>query len=188
MWDFFSVSYPKNKEKKWDLLLHQSRFTLYYVKHHVKSLQKCSESDQYIFQNLTWSGLYLRSTLSNTLLQKVLTLVPLKETGSEFFVVTMTTFLSNCYDALEETLTHMNSLKLKIYPGDNVTYCCAEILVDDDSLEISGAFKPENLGYITRVFEDTSDSIFRLWGIHTYKEVTDFINKLCVCDMDVISQ
>ena len=124
----------------------------------------------------------------NTLLQKVLTLVPLTETGSEFFFVTTTTFLSNCYDALEETLTHMNSLKLKIYPGENVTNLCAEILVDAERLESAGNFKPEHLGYITRIFEDTSDSIFCLWGIHNYKEVTDFINKLCVCDMDVISK
>ena len=28
MWYVFSIKYPHNKEKKWDLLLHQSRFTL----------------------------------------------------------------------------------------------------------------------------------------------------------------
>ena len=27
-----------------------------------------------------------------------------------------------------------------------------------------------------------------MWAIHKYKEVTEFIKKLCVCDMDVISQ
>ena len=36
--------------------------------------------------------------------------------------------------------------------------------------------------------EDTSDSIFRLWDIQKYKEVTEFIKKLHVCDMDVLSQ
>ena len=60
-------------------------------------------------------------TLSNTLLQKVLTLVPLTATVPEVFVSTMTTFLFDSYDALEETLTHMKSLKLKRYPGENVT-------------------------------------------------------------------
>ena len=82
----------------------------------------------------------------------------------------------------------MKSLKLKSYPGENVTDCCAEILLDAERLESAGAFKSEHLGYITCIFEDTSDSIFRLWGIQKYKEVTDFIKKLCVCDMDVISQ
>ena len=47
--------------------------------------------------------------------------MPLTATGSEVFAATMTTFISDYYDALEKTLTHMKSLKLKIYPGENVT-------------------------------------------------------------------
>ena len=81
MWDVFSLPEPHNKEKRWDLLLHQSRFPLDYVRSHVQSLLKGSEADQYVVQNLTWSGVYLRSTLSNTLLQKLLTLVPLTATA-----------------------------------------------------------------------------------------------------------
>ena len=100
MWDVFSLPYPHNKEKKWGLLIHQSRFPLEYVKRHVQSLQKGSEADQYVVQNLTWSRVYLRSTLSNTLLQKVLTLVPLTATGPEVFVATMNLFLSDSYDDL----------------------------------------------------------------------------------------
>ena len=130
---------------------------------HVQSLLKGSEADQYVVQNLTWSGVYLSSTLSNTLLQKVLTFVPLTTTGPGVFVTTMNKFLYDSYDALEETLNHMKSLKLKIYPEENVTDCCAEILVNSERLESSGDFKPEHLGYITLIFEDTSDSIFRLW-------------------------
>ena len=127
-------------------------------------------------------------TLSNTLLQKVLTLLPLTATGPEVFVTTMATFLSDSYDALEDTINHTNSIKLKIYPWENVTYCCASILVDAERLESAGAFKPEHLGHITRIFEDTSESRFRLWDIQEYKQATEFINKLCVCDMDVISK
>ena len=82
----------------------------------------------------------------------------------------------------------MNSIKLKSYPGENVTDCCAAILVDDERLESDGAFEPEHLGYITHIFEDTSDSRLRLWAIQKYKEVMEFIKKLHVCDMNVISQ
>ena len=64
-------------------------------------------------QNLTLPGVYLKITLSNTLLRKVLTLVPLIETVPEVFFTTMTTFLSDSYGALEDTLTHMKSLELK---------------------------------------------------------------------------
>ena len=60
--------------------------------------------------------------------------------------------------------------------------------MDAERLESAGAFKPEHLGYITCIFEDTSDSRFCLWGIQKYKEVTEFIKKLHVCDMDVLSQ
>ena len=81
----------------------------------------------------------------------------------------------------------MNSLKLKIYPGDNVKYCCAEILVDSEHLESSGAFKLDHLVYITCTFQDTSDPRFRIWSIHKYKQGAEFIKKLLLCDMDVIS-
>ena len=82
----------------------------------------------------------------------------------------------------------MKSLTLKSYPGDNIIDFCAAILVDAERIESDRSFKPEHLGYITRIFEDTSDSRLRLWAIQRYKEVTEFIKKLCVCDMDVISQ
>ena len=98
--------------------------------------------------------------------------MPLTATVPEFFVSNVTTFLSDSYDALEETLINMKSLKLKIYPGENVIECCAEILVDAERLESAGAFKSEHLGYITLIFEDTSDSIFCIWYIQKYKEVT----------------
>ena len=187
MWDVFSLPDPRNKYKKWDIICQQSRFILDYVKRHVNIIQKGSEADQYMFQNLTWSGLYLRSTLSNTPLQKVLTLVPLASTKPEVFVANMTTFLSDSCDALKENLTHMNSLKLKSHPEKNLTDFCASILLDSERLESAGAFKPEHLWYITRTFEDTYDSRFNLWEINKYKEVMKFIKKHRVCDMDVIS-
>ena len=72
--------------------------------------------------------------------------MPLTATRPEVFVATMTTFLSDSYDALEENLTHTKSLKLKSYLEENVTDFCAAILVDDDRLESAGAFKPDHLG------------------------------------------
>ena len=48
MRDGLSLPDTRNKEKKWDLLLYQSRFPLEYVKLHVQSLQKGSEENQYV--------------------------------------------------------------------------------------------------------------------------------------------
>ena len=81
MWNVFYSTDSQYKEKEWDLLLHHSKFPLEYAKGLVQSLLKGSEADQYIVQNLTWSGVYLRSTLSNDLLQRVLTFLPLTATG-----------------------------------------------------------------------------------------------------------
>ena len=186
MWDLFSLPDPLNKEKKWYILLHWSIFTLGYVKRHVQSLQKGSEADRYVVHNLTWSGVYLRSTFSNTLHQKVLEFLSLTATIPEVSVSTMNTFLYDYYGGLEDTLTRMKSLKLKSFPGQNVADFCAAILVEDERLDSAGALNHEHLGYITCIFEDTYDSRFRLWDIHDYNNVTEFINKLCVCDMDVI--
>ena len=48
-------------------------------------------------------------------------MVVLTETGPEVYVSTMTMFLSDYYDDLEVTLTHIKSLKLNSYPRENVT-------------------------------------------------------------------
>ena len=62
----------------------------------------------------------------------------------------------------------MKSIKLKSYPRESVIDCCAAILDEDDCLESAGDFNTEHLGYITHIFEDTSDSRFRLWAIYKY--------------------
>ena len=59
-------------------------------------------------------------------------------------------------------------------------------MVDDEILEIAGDFNPRILGYITSIFEDDYYHMFSLWEIHKYKEVTEFINKVFVCDFHVI--
>ena len=135
MCNVFSLPEPRNKEKNWDLLIHWSRFPLEYVKHNVQNLQKGYETDQYVAQNMTWSGVYLRATLSYAFLQKILKLVSLIATGPEVYVTTMTIVLYNSYDYLVDTLNHMKSLKLKDNPWENVAYCCDTIVVDVELLE-----------------------------------------------------
>ena len=186
IWDVFFLPDPLNKEKKRDLLLHQSIFSLEYVKSHVQSLQKGSKADQSIVQNLTWSGIYLRSTFYSALLYKILKLVLLTATGPEVYVSTMNTVLSNYYDSLVDTLNHMKSLKLQDHPGGNVPNCCDTILVDVERLESAGAFKPKHLGYIIFISENTSDSGFHIWGTHKYKEFMKLVKKPFVYYEDVM--
>ena len=126
-------------------------------------------------QNLIWSGVYLRITLSSDLLQEILKLATLKVTIPEVYVATMTTVLFDYYDSLVDTLEHNKSLKIKDHPGGNVTDCYDTILVDVELLESSGAFKPKHPGYTIRIFEDTSNSRIYIWATNKYKEVMDFV-------------
>ena len=150
------------------------------------SLLKGSEADQYIVQNLTWSGVYLRSTMSNDLLQRVMTLVPLTATGPEVYVATMTTIISYSYYSLVGTLNHTKNLKLKDHPDRDAADCHDAILENVEGLESAGAFKPEHLGYIISIFENTSDSRYNLWSTQKYKEDMEFVKKNLLCDKDVM--
>ena len=116
----------------------------------------------------------MRSTFSNDILQKILTLVPLTATGPEFYVATMTTIIPNSYYSLVDTLNHTKNIKIKDHPGKNAADCYDKILINVESLDSSGAFKPEHLGYIICIFEDTSDSILHIWETQKYKEVMEF--------------
>ena len=88
-----------------------------------------------------WPGVYLWGALSNDLLQKVPTLVALTATRPELYVVTITIFLCDSYDALEETFILLNNIKLKSYPEENVTDFCTMILIDADHLESVGGLQ-----------------------------------------------
>ena len=117
------------------------------------------------------------STLSNTLLRKVLALVPLTATGPEVYVATTTTIISEYCYSLVDTLNHIMNLKLKNNPGRYVADCYDEILVNVESLESAGAFKPDYLGYIIHIFDNTSNSILHLRDTHKYKDIMDFVKE-----------
>ena len=55
-----------------------------------------------------------------------------------------------------------------------------------ERLDSDRVFNPEHLGCIIQIFKNNSDSRFRLWATHKYKEVMEFIKKLCVFDEDVM--
>ena len=80
----------------------------------------------------------------------------------------------------------MESLKLKDNQGGDTADYYDAILEYMEGLESSGAFKPEHLGYIISIFENTSDSIFNIWETQKYKAVMDFVKKPLLCDKDVM--
>ena len=108
----------------------------------------------------------------------------LTATGPEVYVAITTTVLSNYFDSLVDTLNYTKSIKIKDHPGGNVTDFYDAILVDVERFESAGAFKPEHLGYIIHIFEDTYDSRFHIWVTQKYKEVMKFVKKPLLCDKD----
>ena len=80
----------------------------------------------------------------------------------------------------------MKNLKLKDHPGRDAADYNDEILVNVESLESSGAFKPKHLGYIIHIFENSSNYIFQIWATQKYKEVMEFVKKPLLCDEDVM--
>ena len=100
--------------------------------------------------------------MSNDLLQRVLTVVPLTATGPEFYVATMTTIISDSYYSLVDTLNHTKNLNLKDHPGRDDADCYYEILVNLESLESARSFKPKHLGYIIHISEKTYNYRFHL--------------------------
>ena len=131
-------------------------------------------------QKLTWSGSYPRSTFTSDIIHKVLKLVSLKATVTKIYVTNMITLIYKYYASMVVTLNHTNSLKLKDHLGKNITYFCGLILVDAERLNSAEAFNPEHLGYIIRIFEETSDSVFHLWATQEYKGVMEFIENISV--------
>ena len=121
IWGFFYLPDPHNKDKKWDILLHKSRFPLGCVKCHIKILQKGSKLDKYMVQNLSLSVAYLKITLSYALIQKVLKILSMEVTVPEVYVTTMITVLYGSYASLVDTMNQTNSLRLKDILGKNVT-------------------------------------------------------------------
>ena len=124
--------------------------------------------------------------MSNYPLHIVLSLNHLIETGPDVYVTTMTKFIPYSYNTFKETRTHMKIIKLNSYLGETVIDCFPEILVDYENIMSSSVSKRKNLGYITHIFEDTSCYRFYIWGIHDYKDVTEFIRKINMCDMYII--
>ena len=177
---------PLQPREKIDVFFNQYRFTMHYVKLYVKGIKQGYQEDKYMEHKLTLSGAYLRSTLSDARIQKVLKLLSMIDTGPEVFVATMITVLYNSYAYLVETLNHMKGLKLKYHTWDNVKDCCDAVLLDADRLESAGAFNHKYLGYIIHIFEDTSDYRLYILATKKYKEDMDFIKKLFVCDEYVI--
>ena len=85
-----------------------------------------------------------------------------------------------------DTLNHMKNLKLKDHPGRDVSDCYDTILVNVESLESAGDFKPEHLGYIIHIFEHTSDYRFHIWATQKYKDFMEFVKKPLLCYKDVM--
>ena len=182
MWDAFHIPDPRNKALKWDVFRHQSKFPLAYVSKYINDFKNSPECDNYARQNLEFSGEYIRNTLSADFLSKVLKDVDLDASGPETFVGALLVIQSDSYEALETCKETLKKLSLMDYPGENVADCCTDIKKYAERLDSAGAFEPELLCSIAKIFESTSEKRFELWAMQRYDECAKYVRKTKVTD------
>ena len=187
MWDVFNMQDPHSPGRSWDLFQFHSRFPLHYVQDYIAHLRQSEEIDRFITENLTWSAEYLFNTLSHGLHSKVLREVELTSSGPEVFVATMNVITSDSYDAMQETEKKLKEIKLKDFPGENVEDACAQIVTLSETLEGAGYWRHELLADISKVFEESSDTHFKLWAMDTYRGVKRYVEDLRVTPVEMIT-
>ena len=179
MWDVFSIPDPDTStNKKWDLFKDHARIPSKHVTKYIKDLKDDVGTDSYALQNLEWSGIYLQNSITHDLLAKVLRLVPITASGPEVFMAILSVCYSDSYDALEQTKTNLKLIKLKDYPGENVEECVTVISQLAERLDSAGAFEPQLLCSIMKIFEHAKDERFRLWAMSKYKECANYNKEL----------
>ena len=108
----FSLTESCNQYNNCDLFLNKSIFPLYYKKLYVKGLMNCSKANEYVIHNMTRSGVYLRITFSNSLLQKVLILGPVM--GASFHAprhrnsMYVQTVIRSIYETIQPEHPHLS--------------------------------------------------------------------------------
>ena len=87
VYNVFDIPDLNNPEVKWDLFQCLGFFYLKYVIYNTQKIR--IKYDNYTFDNLEWSGKYLRNNLDTELLTKVPTHVNISEIGTEVLYTTI---------------------------------------------------------------------------------------------------
>ena len=93
----FSPSEPCNQMNNLCIFCNSSIFPLDYVKIHINNFEEGSNTGQYVILNLTWSVEYIRSTLSNDLLQRLIALSTSKKVTFLSLLLIMATCMWGLY-------------------------------------------------------------------------------------------
>ena len=120
------------------------------MKFYVKIFQKGSKVDQYMVQNHKFSGVYLWCNFVKLYSSECTNIGDADSNQTWGIYWNRDYIISHSYISLEDTINHLNTIKINSYPWYNVSYFCDEIFVDFEHIVSSGAFKPEHLGYITQ--------------------------------------
>ena len=188
MWDVFNLTDPSSPNTNWDLFQKQARFPLDYVTRLIEGQRvNGAIADKYYFQNLDWSGVYIRNSISPKLLTQVLAEVPVTASGPETFVALMQVIYADGYDALDQCKEELKALSLKDFPGENISDLNLKITQYAERLDSAQAFEPDLLCKIVKVYETSTEPRFQQWAYGKYQECTKYVDALRVNDASVIS-
>ena len=125
-------------------------------------------SDHYIRDNLKWSGVYIRKTISQSLLEQLLNEIDATTIGPVTLLALLCLIYSDGYDAIELLKDDLKAIDLKKFPGENVDTCCVKLVDICERLDAADAFNQEYLCNIARIFELSSERRFQDWTMKTY--------------------
>ena len=139
MYDVFLFEDPNDPTLKYDLFRNHSRATLDQVRQHWDHEVAAGRTDHYTNENLMYSGIYIRSTISSDLLQALYNDINATTNGPVTLIALLRLIYYDGYDSIEALKSELKSIELKKYSGENVIDCCVKIIEICERLDTAEA-------------------------------------------------
>ena len=155
---------------KYDLFKNHSRVTVAQLQQYWDDiLADNARSDRFIRDNLKWSGEYIRKTVSQPILERLLNETKTTTIGPVTLVALLRVIYSDGYDAIELLKQDLKKIEWTQFPGEDVEACCVSMMDICDRLDAADAFQQEFLCTMTCIFELSSERRFQDWAMKKYR-------------------
>ena len=104
-----------DNDDDFNLFQKHARFTLNEVKHYLNKRETYGLVDTFEFENLTYSGMFIRNSIGPDLLHQLHQEVGISASGPVTFVALMRIIFSDGYDAIEEIKMRLKNIKLSTF-------------------------------------------------------------------------
>ena len=85
---------------------------------------------------------------------------------------------------MEQTKGDLKYIKNTIVYGENDIDCRIKAISLSERLDFAGKIEPKFLCNMVKIFKTTMNKRFDLWDMRKYDEISDYVRKLMVSDID----